>query len=358
MVRGCQVVAVTSVADFRLAVQTLYESKMQGLFRSQIFSLAPGAGDTMKRLNLLCTLLVVLGLSADGRGEDSLFSRTPINSVFVQPGVAPSAGPAGPQQPASPPSARLSGGPALAEIVGQTGLDAKIVGENVVSTKVQHESWSFPALVTTSEDRDQVVLILLLSVVQDEQQLPAGKLLELMNANRDQAPAFFAFSSKRKRIELYRTLENNGLTADQIRREIGRLAEIAVQTQPLWKFDKESAKPAPRPQQASPPQAAAAPTAKPAATASAFVGRWAASRSKTEAFAMQLKSDGTFVLVHVNQGKQTRSTGKFTVSGQQLTLASDDGSKLAGSVQNMNGQEFQFQPLGGKSGSLTFKKAG
>ena len=72
---------------------------------------------------------------------------------------------------------------------------------------------------------------------------------------------------------------------------------------------------------------------------------------------MQLKADGTFVLVHVNQGKQTRSSGKFTLSGQLLTLAGTDGSKLAGNIGGVSGQEFQFQPTGGKGSSLTFKKS-
>lgn len=253
----------------------------------------------------------------------------------------------------------------MAQLVSQAGLDPKAVSENVVSTKIQHETWSFPTLVTTSDDRSQVILVLLLAVLEDEQRLSADKLLELMNANRDEAPAFFAYSTKRKRIELYRTLENDGITSEQLRGEISRLAEIAARTQGLWKLETQAgAKPASPPTKAgaaSKPATAKPPTGPVPRTAPSakadLVGRWSAAKSKTEAFAMQLKADGTFVLVHVNQGKQTRSTGRFTLSGQSLTLAGSDGSKLAGDIRSISDKEFSFQPTGGKAGSLTFKKA-
>jgi hypothetical protein len=323
----------------------------------------------MKRTTLLSLAFFgVLAATSSGRAEDSLFSHTPINSVFVQPGAGGAGGPAGQNAPpaAAAPSPRLEGAPALAELVGKSGLDAKVVSENVVSTKIQHETWSFPALVTTSDDRRQVILVLLLSVVKDEQSLPAAKLLELMNANRDHAPAFFAYSSKRKRIELYRTLDNNNVAPEQVRGEITRLAEIAAKTQGLWKLESSpaaSGTPAtgkPLAKNAAPgkpaaPQSGNA-TAAPA-SGNPLVGRWSASRSKTEAFAMQLKADGSFVLVHVNQGKQTRSSGKFTLAGTLLTLAGSDGSKLAGNIGAVSAKDFQFQPTSGKAGSLTFKKA-
>lgn len=319
----------------------------------------------MKR-TILVTAAVLSHFTACGAvwAEDSLFSRTPINSVFAQPGSNLPSGSAGPASPTGRPPAKLSGAPALAEVVSQAGLDPKAVSQNVVSTKVQHESWSFPALVTTSDDHDQVVLVLLLSVVQDEKQLPAAKLLEMMNANRDHAPAFFAYSSKRKRIELYRTLENSGVTPAQVREEIERLAKIAGATQSLWKLETSAEKRAPaastpanKPAGEPAKTATKPPPARAATGQNPLVGRWSAARSKTEAFAMELKADGTFVLVHVNQGKQTRSTGKFVFSGNQLTLSGDDGSKLAGTVALQSAGEFQFQPSGGKQARLTFKKA-
>ena len=327
----------------------------------------------MKCKPSFCAVLLLLAAASAGHCEDSLFSHTPINSVFVQPGANPSMerGRGAPTQPreGGEPAKRLAGAPDLAQLIGQAGLDAKAVSENVVSTKVQHESWSFPALVTTSDDKNQVILILLLSVLKDDQQVPADKLLELMNASRDHAPAFFAYSSKRKRVELYRTLDNQDISPDQLRGEIARLAEGAAQTQDLWKL--EASAPSASPPAGQKPVAASRPqSAKPVATggqsikssrpgsANSLVGRWSASRSKTEAFAMQLKADGTFVLVHVNQGKQTRSTGKFTLAGQSLTLAGSDGNKLAGDISPVSEQEFRFQPSGGKAGSLTFKKAG
>ena len=73
---------------------------------------------------------------------------------------------------------------------------------------------------------------------------------------------------------------------------------------------------------------------------------------------MQLNSDSTFVLVYVNNGKQSKSVGKFTTTGGQLNLTTTDGGKFAGNLSNITGKSFDFTPPTNAAGKLTFQKAG
>ncbi len=328
--------------------------------RSACDTFAPSSGAVMLKSTVFSlTLGAIATLASAAFAADSLFSEVPINSVFGKPGTAPPAPPA--VSPGAPAEQRPSDGRGGAETimaaVKEAGFEPKQLNAQVVSTKVQLDKWSFPVLVTTDEDKQEVMLVLLLSVVKDQKQLPSAKLLELLSASREHAPAYFAYSSKRQRIELYRTLENRTPSAELLKTEINRLASIAKATEGLWNLDNAAAAP---PTTTSPAQtnpAVPASPAAPAAGATSLVGKWSASRSTKEAFALQLSANGKYVLVHVNQGKQTKSSGQFTFTGQALTLAGDDGTKLTGQIAGQTAKQFQFSPAGGKSAALTFRKA-
>lgn len=322
--------------------------------RSACDPFAPSSGAVMLKSTVFSlTLGVAATLASAAFAADSLFSEVPINSVFGKPGAAPPAPPA--VTPGAPAEQRPSDGRGGVETimaaVKEAGFEPKQLSAQVISTKVQLDKWSFPVLVTTAEDKQEVVLVMLLSVVKDQQQLPSAKLLELLSASREHAPAYFAYSSKRQRIELYRTLENRTPSAELLKTEINRLATIAKATEGLWNLGNAAAAP---PATTSPAKTT---PAAPAAGTTSLVGKWSASRSAKEAFALQLSANGKYVLVHVHQGQQTKSTGQFTFTGQALTLVGDDGTKLTGQVAGQTAKQFQFSPAGGKSAALTFRKA-
>ena len=78
-------------------------------------------------------------------------------------------------------------------------------------------------------------------------------------------------------------------------------------------------------------------------------------RPLAEAFAIQLNANSTFVLVYVKDGKQTRSTGQFTLAGSTLTLSGSDGVKFNGTIGGVTAKTFEFTPPSGIK--LTFQKA-
>ena len=309
--------------------------------------------------------------------EDSLFSQVPIESVFSPTEGSADAEPRRPGQLRPQALRPLRGAAAISDVLRQAGFEPKELSSEVVSISLTAGEWSFPVLVTASEDRGQLSLIALLGSVKDEKQVPADKLLSLLSANRDYAPAYFSFSSKRKRTELHLGVDNQAMTGETLKREIDRLASIAKETQNLWQLEsadaaapanppKASAAQSPTPATQQPgqqqPATKAAPVQNSATTPPAspsLVGKWSAARSEKEAFAMQLNADGTFVLVHVADGKQNRSTGKFTFSGQQLSIVGSDGTRLSGTISQQSQQEFHFLPQGAttKTASLVFKRA-
>lgn len=313
----------------------------------------------MRRAILTCLAISLFAAAPHcALAADSLFSNVPIQSVFVKPGSPAPAGPLPPEmrreapaQPNPPPVA----GNSLAAVVRAAGFEPREVSAQMVQTKVPLDKFSFPALISASEDKDEVVLVLLLSVVNDESQLPSGKLLELLNASREHAPASFAYSSKRKRIELYRTLDSRTPSAEQLRKELTRLAEIARSTHSLWNLTAQS--PAAEESPASGSTTPSAPQTAPSNSPS-LAGKWTAARSEQEAFALQLTRDGRYALVHVKDGKQTRSSGNYSLSGNQLTLSGSDGVKVIGTIRITSEQQFTFAPQGATSSPLKFERAG
>ena len=318
-----------------------------------------------KSFSLLALILILA--AADVRAEDSLFSAVPIDSVF-----SPSGASSGQQQQRQTPveqPKRLFGAARLGEMLRDAGYEPAELSPLIVSTKMQIEQVTIPVVLTLSADQSQLEVMLLLGSAKDEKQLPAEKLLTLLAANRQHAPAYFSYSEKNKRTELHRELSNQGMSSEVLKAELTKLNTIAKETQAAWNIDvsisnavAQAPAQQPAPSAAPAQQPAPAQTA-PAATApavnSALVGRWSAAKSDKEAFAMLLGTDGAFVLVHVNNGKQTRTTGKFTLSGQTLSLVSSDGTRSAGTVSIQSAKQFQFLPQGvtNNTAALTFKKA-
>lgn len=292
------------------------------------------------------------GAGGDEIRADELFSRVSTSSVF---GESSSTTPIG--RPAAPePGRRLSNAAQLADMLRDSGLEPDADGERVVNVKLQHAKWTFPISMGINEAGDQIRLAMTLTHFEAGKQPTSDQLLALLGANREHQPAFFSFSEKRRQIELFLSIVNDQVTPRLLREELRRAAMIAEQTASLWEINTP-----PTAKSAAPATKVAGTTkSQPQATTAApgsLVGKWSAARSSTQAFAVQFKADGTFVLVSVVNGKQSKASGKFTLAANQLTLTTDSGTSTA-SISNLSGSSFEFTPPGKAAGKLTFKKAG
>ena len=303
---------------------------------------------------------------------DSLFSAVPIDSVFASPGPSPgvpAAANVGGEKPATPPLDFGVRKPfavgQLSELLRDAGFESKELAERTFATQAKLDTGTLPVVVTVSDDQKQLSVALMLSVVKDEKQIPVDKLLALMTANQQYAPAYFSYSTQHKRTELLRSFNSHEVTSDLLKKEINHLASIAKETQTLWNFANSTpaisspAKSVPAPAPAPVLGTAKPPVASAPATTDSVVGKWSATPTEKEAFAMLLNADGKFVLVHVNQGKQTRSAGKFTHEKQTLTLIGDDGTQISGTISSQTAQDFtlQLQTKAEKPTVLAFRRA-
>ena len=280
---------------------------------------------------------------------------------------------------------RLTTTDELVHTLQEANFEAAAGGTRAVATKKQLDSWMFPVLVMLSEDEQDVSIVLGLRAVSDSQKVPATRLLQLLESNEKSGRTSFAFNRERNRIELFSLIKNSGVNAESLRDEINRLVILARDTESLWNLEESAGgaaltqaananggatKVPVAPAQAAPAPVATAPTAttpQPATlpapssqiSSNSLQGRWSASRSATEAFALQFNAEGTFVLVRVSSGKQSRSTGKFTLQNSQLTLETSDGSRLPGKVTLVSASEFRLeQQITGATGTpLMFRKA-
>ncbi len=341
-------------------------------------------------LALMAGLTVVATTGAAAQEVDSLFSSVRASTAFDND-IATNAG-----NSAAAGTKRLTSTDEIVHTLQEAGFEASASGTRMAATRKQLDLWMFPVLVTVAEDEQDVSIVLGLRAVSDSQKVPAPRLLQLLESNEKSGRTSFAFNRDRNRIELFSLLKNVGVHAQALRDEINRLAILARDTESLWNLE-ESAGGAPLTQTAttsggatktaSAPVVPTAPAATaPAATATAPVspapvasmpqsssppaaslqlaanslqGRWSASRSATEAFAILLNTDSTFVLVSVSNGKQARSTGKFTLENSQLTLEASEGGRLVGKVTLLTASEFRFeQQTNSATGTpLTFRKS-
>jgi hypothetical protein len=298
----------------------------------------------------------------DAIAADELFSRISNDSVFTTPAENSGASPV--QRPQIERGQRILSIEKLRDSLRDAGLEPDN-DENIVTINMQHARWTFTVKLGLTEDRDQLLLVMDLADLGSKQTLAADRLLALLGANAQHRPAFFSFSEKRKRIELLVSVENTEISPRVLREELRKLAAIAENTANLWEIGGSVAAATPQapntntntqqrvaataPAQTA-PQAAAAPPAN-------LVGKWSAARSATEAFAMQLNADSSFVLVFVKDGKQNRSTGKFTASSGQLILTTAEGGKFGGGVANITARSFEFTPSGANASKLNFQRA-
>jgi len=347
-------------------------------------------------LSLTALVSVAVNGSKGIAQDNSLYSSVRASTVFSETAAAGS-GPA----PQTFGSGRMTSASELVGWLQSAGFTASAVGDRAVSTIKQLDSWRFPVLVTISEDEQDLLVVIGLRNISEPQKLSVAKLLSLLEANQKTGRASLVFSSERRRIELQTVLANGSMSSglekhSEIRDEINRLAILARDKEAVWNLEEihggaslpvtvasetQAFRSALAPQDVvatspgsvpgSLPVAPNAPTSAAPATIpramppaievslNSLQGRWAASRSATEAFAMQINGDSTFVLVSIISGKQARSSGKLTLLNGQLTLEGSDGIRIAGSVTMVSASELQFssQSTSGAAAVLSFRKA-
>lgn len=288
---------------------------------------------------VLLTALIVSVSSVMADERDDLFSDFASSSVFAK---------AVDDSNDADSNRRILTGEALRDMLKKSGFDAKVVTARSASARKELEAWAFPVLAEISENEQQVKLILGLAAIKDtKKELPVGKLLSLMNASNDHA-AMLAYNTERQRIEIACWLSNRGLTADTVRSEINRLALAAKKTAPIWNDGSTKAEGTSTAKETPPDSKTTSPTPT-------LTGQWTATRSATEAFAIEFLAESKFNLVYIRDASTTKSSGTFTLANGRLQLKGANNFQLEGKLTTKSKTTFTFEPQGVKP--LTFTQA-
>ena len=295
-------------------------------------------------------VLCLAGIVVPAQADDGLFSTISVDSVYSKSSDSSDA-------VASSRKGRVRSADHLGRLLRIEGFGFEKVGERTYGAVTKLDDWSFPTLVTLSEDRTRIGLIAGLVRYDENSALKPEQMLDLLSANQSVAPYQFGFNKDRKRTELTLALNNDGVDSSVLAAQIKKLTEAARDSSEVWYRKSQSEKTiktAETPSKTTDPGTSEKTNA--AITPSKLVGKWTASRSSTEAFALQMTADGKFTLAFVSGGKTTVSKGTFGLQGDSLVLSVDQGASLTGPASLITNDQFTYSPNGGAK--LTFNRAG
>lgn len=300
----------------------------------------------MRTLLPLAMVLVVTSIPGVLRAGDDLFTEIETGSVFAAPGGRPS-----PSAPPARAGARqpLISGLSLTDMFLAAGFDPKSGSDGVVAINLRREETNLTLRATLSPEERQLRLGVELTRIPAGQSVRSETLLDLLQANRDHRPAAFAYDPVERRLELHLVVSSDGLTTAKLHAQLDQLGRIALKTRDLWSAIGGS----PRDTDGGDSASAAA-----HGDGASLVGQWIAARGVGNACALKLNADGTFRLAVVSGTQKSLSRGTYTQDGTKLTLAGDDGTRLAGTVQ-LRGDSFELESAENSGGAarLTFRRA-
>ncbi len=296
---------------------------------------------------------------------DDLFSSESLKQVFDAAPAAPQTDvpPSPPQQtevPATPPQ-QLPFQPApqsralepseIPTFLMMLGYQAEDLGDGVYKTTVKKGEWTLPYAFVISPNKSQFWVTLSLNTLKEGVQIPAEKMLKMLEFNHQFGPIHFAFSGDSRRIYVCRALKNDGLDPAKVKEVIETLAELALKHEDLWNHEKWTAPQQPQAQVQQPPQTPAQPAPR-------HVGTWRAQSQDGSTFQLPLNADGTFVLYHVQSGKTDKSVGRYSLIGNSLTLTMSQNDKLESFITWYTNGTWRFQVKDAQPGAqgLLFAK--
>jgi hypothetical protein len=309
------------------------------------------------RFFLVATVLAAsCATTAMGRANDDLFSEVAMESVFATPTATSE------KSVASPSTVkqidRITGTSGLTQILKTAGF-SPTAKDGKVQFRLQEGGWAFPTVVRVDVERDRLVCQLALIELNRTAEIDQAKLLGLLSVDDPSRGAFFAFDRAEEMLLLRASLSNRSVVASEIARELKQLATIAGEKSELWSNLIRSGKtPSPKsqpeptrnqltqnkltqngstqnPPAAKPPRTNA--SGRPNGSKVSLLGRFSASLSATEAFAIQISDNNRFQLAHVKAGKSTVSKGTLVRNGDRVSLRGDDGTTLNCVVQSQMG---------------------
>lgn len=123
----------------------------------------------------------------------------------------------------------------LGKFLREIGYEPKALSPDVYQITVERELWPVHLMLSLSTDGKRVWIESKFAPVEDPDRVPPQAWKKLLEANEKIGPAHFSFDSRDRRVHLYKSFDNQHVTADRLKQEIGHFDATVRKTQDCWR---------------------------------------------------------------------------------------------------------------------------
>lgn len=134
-----------------------------------------------------------------------------------------------------PPAA--AGTEVLGRFLRELAYEPKALSPDVFQITVERDRWPVHVMISLSTDGRRLWLESKFAPVDEPDRVPVQAWRRLLEANEKIGPAHFAFDTNDKRIHLYKSFDNVGVTVERLKQEIEHFDLTVRKTQDYWRGD-------------------------------------------------------------------------------------------------------------------------
>jgi uncharacterized protein (TIGR03067 family) len=125
----------------------------------------------------------------------------------------------------------------LGKFLRDLAFEPKALSPDVFQITVERDRWPVHVMISLSTDGRRLWLESKFAPVDDPDKAPAQAWRRLLEANEKIGPAHFAFDTSDKRVHLYKSFDNIGVSAERLKLEIESFDTTVRKTQDYWRGD-------------------------------------------------------------------------------------------------------------------------
>lgn len=134
-----------------------------------------------------------------------------------------------------PPAA--AGTEIIGRFIREIGYEPKALSPDVYQVSVERDRWPVHIMMSLSTDGRRIWMESKFAPIDEPDKVSPSAWKRLLEANEKIGPAHFAFDPADHRIHLYKSFDNQALTADRLRRELDHFDTTVRKTQDYWRGD-------------------------------------------------------------------------------------------------------------------------
>ena len=125
----------------------------------------------------------------------------------------------------------------IGKLLKEMKFEPQLLSPDVWQATVSREGWKVHVMVSLADDGERIGLECKFATIPDPDIIRASAWLKLLQENERINPAHFAFDKGDKRIHLYKSFDNIGVTSARLKKEIEAFDATVRRTQNVWRSE-------------------------------------------------------------------------------------------------------------------------